>query len=786
MSVHLIDSPVYADSWSTGEVRAIFDDVSRTRDWLEILAVLAETESAFGLIPEEASRQIAIVCRSIELDAAFFEEVRSGFQTTGHSLLGLIRALQRRCPGASGEWLCYGATVQDVTDTWLARALRRFWAIVERELDATEFNVARLASDHRLTVMAGRTHGQAGLPITFGFKAAVWAAELGRHRQRLEVLLPKLSVGQLAGGVGSLSAFGARALELRESFCARLGLRAPEISWTTSRDTLADCLNLMALIAASGDKIGHEIYNLQRTEIGEAREGQPAATVGSITMPHKRNPELAEHLGTLARLVRHNSALLAESLVHDHERDGRSWKVEWVVFPESCCVLGKLLAALREITANLEIDAARMRANLDAAGAVVCSEAVMLALADKIGKQSAHQCVYEIASHAAARGQSFRDAVRNNAAVQRHLGAAEIDRLFEYEKQTGQCAAMADRVVRKLRPEARRLKAALAAIPRAGLISEATPLTEVPGLARAAGLRRLWLKRDDLIGFGFGGNKVRGLDLLLADAVRQGADTLVTGAGPQSNHVRATAAAAAYAGLGTVAVLWGAPPSQVEGNYRLTTLLGVEVRFTGSAVRASVDAELESTASELRQAGRRPYVIPRAGACTLGAIGQMIAVAELDEQCGRNGLTPKVIILAAGSGTTLAGWLLGVRALGLEWRVEGVTVSRPASEVQAQALSLARAAADRLGVAARFSYEDFIVHDGFIGQGYGLPSREAAEAIQLAAKTEGVFLDPVYTGKAMAALLALAGQGRYENDQDVVFVHTGGGPALFVSGQHLA
>jgi len=451
MPVHLIDSLIYQNSWGTPELRALFDDVPRTRSWLEILAVLAETQAEFGLIPPDAARSVATTCRTVELDNAFFEEVRAGFEATNHSTLGLISAIQWRCPGNSGEWVYYGATVQDITDTWTALVLRQVRETVSRELTEIEANLSRLAAEHCDTVMAGRTHGQIGLPITFGFKVAVWAMEVRRHRQRLAEFAPRLDVGQLAGGVGSLSSLGPRALELQKSFLARLGLNAPAISWTTARDTLAEWFNLLALIASTGDKIGHEIYNLQRPEIGEVSEGFVTGTVGSITMPHKRNPEISEHLGTLARLIRHNTALIVESLVHDHERDGRSWKAEWVVLAETCLAVGKLLVLLRTLVGNLVIHTDRMRANLEATGGFVLSEAVMLALAARIGKQSAHTLIYEASMAAHAAGHGLKEAILDNSQICAHLSRDEIEALFDYRQHTGQCGAMVDQVLAELR-----------------------------------------------------------------------------------------------------------------------------------------------------------------------------------------------------------------------------------------------------------------------------------------------------------------------------------------------
>ena len=453
MPVHISDSFIYRNSWGTEATRALFDDEPRTRAWLEILAALAEAQAEVGLIPADAAREVARACRTLPLDAEFFEEVRQGFEATNHSTLGLIKAVQRRCAGNAGEWVYYGATVQDLTDTWMMMALNRVWQIAYRELRAIEANLLKLAEAHRDTVMAGRTHGQPGLPITFGFKAAVWASEAGRHLQRLREIKTRLGVGQLAGGVGSLSSLGPRGMELQEKFFARLGLRPPDIVWNTARDVVVEWFQLLTLISGTADKIGHEVYNLQRPEIGEVTEGFVPGTVGSITMPHKRNPEIAEHLGTLARVIRHNAALIAESQVHDHERDGRSWKVEWAVLAETCMAAAKVLALTNTLTANLVVHPDRMLANLEARKGFVLSESVMLALAEKVGKQTAHTLVYDTAMKAHEAGRPLKDAIMENAEIRQQLSSDAIEALFDYRRHTGLCREFVDRVVRRVHEE---------------------------------------------------------------------------------------------------------------------------------------------------------------------------------------------------------------------------------------------------------------------------------------------------------------------------------------------
>jgi 1-aminocyclopropane-1-carboxylate deaminase/D-cysteine desulfhydrase-like pyridoxal-dependent ACC family enzyme len=325
----------------------------------------------------------------------------------------------------------------------------------------------------------------------------------------------------------------------------------------------------------------------------------------------------------------------------------------------------------------------------------------------------------------------------------------------------------------------------LDALPRRRLGLLPTPLVQAPALGLAAGLPRLWLKRDDLLGFGFGGHKVRALELLVADALARGADTLVTGAGPQSNHVRAAAAAAAHAGLDLQAVFWGAPPPLAQGNLALAQLLGARCSFTNSSDRTSVDRRIAALTEGLAAQGRRPYAVPRGGACALGVLGHALAARELAHQCAAAGLVPGAVVLAAGSGGTLAGWLLTRRLLHLPWRIEAVSVSRPAAEVRENVRRLAAAAAELLGCSCALGVDEIAVHDGFVGPGYGIPSAEGSAAIRLAARTEGVFLDPTYTGKAFAGLVAGARSGRLPPSEPVVFLHTGGEPALFAHPQPL-
>lgn len=317
--------------------------------------------------------------------------------------------------------------------------------------------------------------------------------------------------------------------------------------------------------------------------------------------------------------------------------------------------------------------------------------------------------------------------------------------------------------------------ALLAGLPRQALANLPSPLLPMRRLSDAIGTE-IRFKREDLIGFGLGGNKVRGLEFLIADALVRECEVIVTGAGVQSNHVRATAAAAACFGLGCIAVFWGNPPETIDGNYRVTRMLGAETVFTGDLNRESVDRRIDEVCKEMRHRGQRAYAIPRGGACALGTLGHMLAARELHEQC--HGLEPDRIVLASGSGATHAGWLLGTRALGAPWTIESFTVSREPSEVRMQVARLASEAAALVGLDWRFRPDEIIVHGGFIGPGYCIPTKAATRAIRMVARTEGVLLDPTYTGKAMAGLLDHL-QLESNRNRSIVFLHSGGEPTFF-------
>jgi adenylosuccinate lyase len=442
MSTRITDSALYRHLWGTEETRAIFGEQGRLQGWLDVIAALARAQAAEGVIPAAAALAIGEHARAelINLDFAA-DQTRE----TSHSVLGLIRALQAVLPADAREYVYAGATVQDVTDTWTSLAIRRTGAIVWRDLRRIEDQLLSLAVAHRSTVMAGRTHGQTGSPVTFGWKAASWADEIRRHLGRLRDGAPRWLVGQLGGGVGSLVFYQGRGLAVRARFCAELGLADPVISWLSSRDRGAEFAQLLALVCGTLARIGVEVYELQRPEIGELAEPARPGTVGSITMPHKRNPEASEHLDTLARLVRAQAGVMVEGLAQQHERDGRGWKAEWVALPEACLLTAAALQAGIELTGGLRVDAEAMRRNIER-DRYPRSEQALARLAAELGARRAQDLLHQALGSGLAAGATAAQALAE-AGLQDGPGPAAP----MAEPDPGACAGMVDLVVSRAR-----------------------------------------------------------------------------------------------------------------------------------------------------------------------------------------------------------------------------------------------------------------------------------------------------------------------------------------------
>jgi len=439
VSTRVADSRTYRHLWTAAELDRLFEERQRLQRWLDILSALARAQAELGIIPAGSARLITENAEAGRLD---LDRIAADTRTTGHSTLGLIHELQRIVPASAAEHVYFGATVQDLSDTWFGLVMRDVGELVAGKLGALGGLLGELAATHRDTVMAGRTHGQPGAPITFGFKVAGWVDELDRHLDRLREGGPRWAVGQLGGAVGVLAFYGSDRLELRRRFCAQVGLADPGISWLTSRDRIAEFGHVLAMVCATLARIGGEVYELSRPEIGELRESLPVGAVSSITMPHKRNPEGSEHLDTLARLVRAHAGLLLEGMDQQHERDGRGWKTEWVSLPEVCELTVTALDLAHRVVEGLEVHTGAMSANLAAGGEDLESEQILAALSALRGKHAAQELMAQVVASVPAGSPGLAAAVAARAGL-----AAQEVASWTAGPVTGAAGAMVDLVL---------------------------------------------------------------------------------------------------------------------------------------------------------------------------------------------------------------------------------------------------------------------------------------------------------------------------------------------------
>jgi adenylosuccinate lyase len=448
MPSSVFDAALLKHLWGTDELRAIFSEENRVQKWYDYEAALALAQADLGIIPKPAAAEIAAKARVADVD---LEAIAAEIRRIKHPLVPAVRALQALCVGGHGEYLHFGPTTQDVLDTGMMLQVREAHAIFLRDLRAVGRELYRLAETYKTTPMAGRTHAVQALPITFGHKCAVWLAETGRNFERLTQLEARTFVGSLVGAVGTKASFGEKAFEVDQKVMAQLGLGVAEVSWQPARDRFVEYVGVLGLIGGSLANIANEIITLSHTEIDELAEPFNEGKLGSSTMPHKRNPAVAESVCTVGRVLRYTVALMHDALLHEHERDASAWRIEWKAVPEACLMTGVMLAQMKYVLAGLEVHAERMRRNLDALGGFLMSERVMFALADKIGKQTAHEVVYHAAMHGFAEGITFEAALTASPQAKDAIGSEELRELLDPTTYVGLAPAIVDRVLARTR-----------------------------------------------------------------------------------------------------------------------------------------------------------------------------------------------------------------------------------------------------------------------------------------------------------------------------------------------
>ena len=434
MPSHPFDFEIQSDLFSTPEMTAIFSERQRFTRWLGFEAALAEAQAELGIIPREAAQEIAT---KANLDCLDLEAVRKAYRQSRNSLMPLINGLRRACVAPHGEYTHYGATTQDVIDTSQVLELRDTFRIIYRDLRKAEEFLLLLAQRHCATPMLGRTHGQQALPITFGLKCSVWLAELRRHIERVKSLMPRISAGQLSGAVGTYAALGHDGREIAKRTLAKLGLSSAPVSWHNSRDNMAEAATLMAMISTTLEKIASEIFELGKNEVGELFEPAPPGKASSSTMPHKRNPVICQRIAVLARQARALSATVVESMLHEHERDGRALWSEWLAMPQISVYTGTALNYSLSLISGLGVNSERMLKNLRCQGESLLSEWLQFRLAARMGKMRAQEKLSTIIAESHETGMSVRDCLRNDQETAAILSEEDYTFMEYPEKYTG-------------------------------------------------------------------------------------------------------------------------------------------------------------------------------------------------------------------------------------------------------------------------------------------------------------------------------------------------------------
>lgn len=444
MASTVFDSALFRDMFGTAEMRAVFSDEALVGRYLETEAALARAQARAGLVPKDAAAAIDAACRSIKPD---FDKLRHETEIVGYPILPLVHQLAEAA-GEAGRYVHWGATTQDIMDTAVVLQLRAGFEIIERDIAELRKILADLSRRHRDTPMAGRTHLQQALPVTFGYKTAIWLAMFDRHAERLVQLKPRVLVGQFAGAAGTLASLGDKGFEVQEALCAELKLGVPASTWHVARDGFAEAVNFLALVTGSLGKIALDIMIMASTEFAEVYEPFVKGRGASSTMPQKRNPISSELMLAASKAVRQQAGLMLDAMVQDFERATGPWHAEWMAIPESFVLTAGALHQAKFALAGLIVDETKMNDNLALSRGLIVAEAVMMGLAPQLGRQDAHDVVYDACRLANEKGLTLADALSSDSRVSSRIDRVTIEALTSPKNYLGLAPEMVDRVLK--------------------------------------------------------------------------------------------------------------------------------------------------------------------------------------------------------------------------------------------------------------------------------------------------------------------------------------------------
>ncbi len=439
-----IDSLVFKDIFSTEPMRKVFSDESRVQYYLDVEAALAKAQAKLGIIPQKACDEIVRHCHAEQFD---MQELKKQTELIGYPVLPVVKQLVKLCDNDLGQYCHWGTTTQDITDTALILQVRDALQLIEKHLNSIVQSLQKMAQQYKNTPMIGRSNLQQATPITFGYKVATWLSGFHRHLDRLEQLRPRVLVGEFGGASGTIATLGDQGLKVQALLMDELGLGIPEITYHTIRDTIAEVGCFLGLVTGSLAKISLDVKLIMSTEVAEVSEPFVEGRGSSSTMPQKRNPISCNFIHACAASVRHQVTALLDAMVADHERATGPWEIEWIAIPEIFSLTAGALSQADGMLSGLEIHEKNMLKNLNMTNGLVCTEAVMMALSNKIGRQRAHDLIYDICHQPHASDKKLFDLLSENKEISQHLTIEQLKNLLDPERYTGLASVMVDKCV---------------------------------------------------------------------------------------------------------------------------------------------------------------------------------------------------------------------------------------------------------------------------------------------------------------------------------------------------
>jgi 3-carboxy-cis,cis-muconate cycloisomerase len=439
-----LDSAVFRDIFTTPAMRQVWSDENRVQKYLDFERALAVAQAKLKIIPQEACDEIVKHCDGKDYDMAKLKEAT---ERIGYPVLPVVQQLVKLCKDGLGEWSHWGATTQDITDTATVLQIKESLALIESKINAISDALATLAKKYRDTPMAGRSNLQQAVPITFGYKMATMLASFERHKQRLEELKPRVLVGEFGGAAGTLSSLGKDGLRCQTELMKELDLGQPAISWHTVRDTIAEVGCFLGLVTGSCGKIAFDVKLLMQTEVEEVQEPFHQGRGSSSTMPQKRNPISSVYITAQVAIVKQLVAALLEAMIEDHERATGPWEIEWITLPEIFMLTAGALAQTRFLLEGLQVNEQKMRDNIFITKGLIMSEAVMMGLGDRMGRNYAHDLVYDICREVVKTGRPLIDLLEENPEIKKHADRKELEKLVDPANYLGVAGEMVDRVL---------------------------------------------------------------------------------------------------------------------------------------------------------------------------------------------------------------------------------------------------------------------------------------------------------------------------------------------------